>query len=457
MAIRSGGGTGVLVALVVFVLTTVFLLVMTIVQFAGKNDAQEKMNAAEAELGAFIKPAQLQDDKAKALKTEAQTKSQSVYGFLTAQAADTAAWVSGNRGADLGVMQSELGITKDQTVKDVVQDLRRQLKAKTDESNTLNTRINDLTKQLTNAKDATEAARKDGDTKVEAVHTEVGEYTKAAGDYKKQVDDAVGQIGQVKTELENKHKSRVAELQTEIDSLRAERSVLDSRLAALEEKVKAIELKPQNPAELVDGRIIALEGSGDQVFINIGKKDRVVPGMTFEVFDDANAIQSSDRSGYSRGKASIQVLRVADATSTCKIVRSTTSRPVVKDDVIANAVFNPNYKYKFLVHGKFDVDGDGRPSESEAAYLKSRIVDWGGIVIDGDELTGDLDFLVLGMQPPMPSPLPPDATEAQIQANLEARTARETYDRLFKQATDARIPVLNANRFEVLTGVVGGR
>jgi hypothetical protein len=129
----------------------------------------------------------------------------------------------------------------------------------------------------------------------------------------------------------------------------------------------------------------------------------------------------------------------------------------VKDDVIANAVFNPQYSFKFLVHGKFDVDGDGRPSDAEADYVRSRIVEWGGEVVTGDQLTGDLDFLVLGYQPPMPSPLPFDATEAQISANLEARQARETYDRLFRQASDARIPVLNWHRFLALTGGMTGR
>ena len=32
-----------------------------------------------------------------------------------------------------------------------------------------------------------------------------------------------------------------------------------------------------------------------------------------------------------------------------------------------------------------------------------------GEVVEGDTLTGDLDFLVLGAQPPMPAPLPPAA------------------------------------------------
>lgn len=452
MAIRSGGGTGVLVALVVFVLTTVFLLVMTIVFFSGKNAAEDRANTAQAELDSFINRAQQQADDAKAVRAAASTERQSVYGFLMNQKAETAAWIAGNRTADLAAMQSELGIPADQTVKGVVTDLRRQLRAKTDEAASLTTRIGDLNRQLSAARDATEQARAEGEQRVEAIRGEINQYARAADDLQKQVSDARVSIEQTKDDRENRHRSRVGELQTEIDELRAERSVLDSRLLALEAKVRAIELKPANPAELVDGRVIAVEGAGEQVFIDIGRVDRVVPGMTFEVFEDANAIASSPR-----GKATLQVLRVGDATSTAKVIRQTTGRPVVKDDVIANAVFNPQYSFKFLVHGKFDVDGDGRPSDAEADYVRSRIVEWGGEVVTGDQLTGDLDFLVLGYQPPMPSPLPFDATEAQISANLEARQARETYDRLFRQASDARIPVLNWHRFLTLTGGMTGR
>lgn len=457
MAIRSGGGTGVLVALVVFVLTTVFLLVMTIVFFAGKNEAEDRANTAQAELDSFINRAQQQADDAKQVRAAAATERQSVYGFLMGQRAETAAWISGNRSADLAAMQGDLGIPKDQTVKGVVTDLRRQLRAKTDEVTSLNGRIGDLNRQLAAARDSLEAARTDSEQQVAAVRGEIEQYSQAADELKRQVNEARTSIARTKDEREGRHRSRVGELQSEIDDLRAERSVLDSRLLALEAKVRAIELKPANPAELVDGRIIAVEGAGEQVFIDIGRIDRVVPGMTFEVFDDANAIQTSDRGGQGRGKSTIQVLRVGEATSTAKVIRQSPGRPVVKEDVIANAVFNPNYRFKFLVHGKFDVDGDGRPSDAESDFIRSRIVEWGGEVVAGDQLTGDLDFLVLGMQPPIPVGLPFDATEAQIQSNLEARLARDNYDRLFKQASDARIPVLNWHRFQTLTGGMTGR
>jgi hypothetical protein len=458
MAIRSGGGTGVLVALVVFVLTTVFLLVMTIVFYAGKNEAVTRANDAEATLETFINRAQEQSDEVKTLRTQANAARQSLYGFLQGQRGELATWLGlTDRTATLESMQADFGVGKDQTVKGVLTDLRRQLKGKTDEANNMATRLGDLNKQVTALKDEVESTRTDGQKSVAAIGSEFAGYVKAADELKAQVTQARSTIEQTKDEREAKHRNREQELQTEIDTLRSQMSLLESRNQALQAKVETIELKPQNPAELVDGRIVAVEGSGDTVFLSIGARDRVVPGMTFEVFDDANAIRAAGERGNARGKGTVQVLRVGDTTSTAKVIRQSPARPVIKDDVIANAVFNPNYQFKFLVHGKFDVDGDGRPSDSEADYLRSRIVEWGGLVVDAEELSGDLDFVVLGIQPPMPAALPSDAPEATVLQAMEARTARETYDRLFRQATDARIPVLNWNRFQILTGATAGR
>jgi hypothetical protein len=125
---------------------------------------------------------------------------------------------------------------------------------------------------------------------------------------------------------------------------------------------------------------------------------------------------------------------------------------VVKGDVIANAVYDPAYKFKFLIHGKFDVDGDGKPSETEAEYLRSLVIEWGGTVVTGEEIPGDLDFLVLGVEPPNPPPPPANASDVVVSDFIKKRQAHDTYVNLYKQAREAQIPVLNANRFFILIG-----
>lgn len=444
-----------LVALVVFVIMTVCLLVMTIVFYAGKNNETTKLNEAEATLKSFLTTAQQQDEALKASKAAAASEGQSVYGHLMNHRSQVSQVVGGAANADAKALQIELGLKEGETAKAALSDLRRQFKSKDDEVKSLTGRIGELTKQASDLKDSLEAEKANGQKLAEAMRTEFAGYDKAAKDLIADLESARADMQKEIESLKLAHQTRVDELQGEIDGLRASTAVIQSRNDVLVKKLEAIELKPANPAELVDGRVIAIEGSGDQVFINIGQKDRVIPGMTFEIFDDANAIAASEKTG--RGKASVQVLRVAESTSTCKIIRASTGRPVVKDDVIANAVFNPDYRFKFLVHGKFDVDGDGKPSDTEAEYLRSKITEWGGEIVAGDALVGDLDFLVLGVQPPMPAPLPDNPAEAQLQAAIEARTARETYDNLLKDSIEARIPVLNWNRFQILTGSVAGR
>ncbi len=70
----------------------------------------------------------------------------------------------------------------------------------------------------------------------------------------------------------------------------------------------------------------------------------------------------------------------------------------------------------------------------------------------GDELTGDLDFLVLGVEPPMPPRLPLNATAPMIEIWSRKRQAAMKYDELFRQGREAQIPVLNANWFFILIG-----
>jgi hypothetical protein len=179
--------------------------------------------------------------------------------------------------------------------------------------------------------------------------------------------------------------------------------------------------------------------------------------MTFDVYDSASAIQYSPTTGdLIPGKARIQVLKVEENTSTARVIPENSRfaprpRPIVKDDVIANVIFSPEYRYKFLVHGKFDVDNDGKATAAEAEYVRGRIKSWGGDVIDGDALRGDLDFIVMGTMPLEPIALSTDAGEGEYTAHFEQKKAFDTYKTLFNEAQTARIPVLNWNRLQVLT------
>ncbi len=455
MATRAGSGTGMLVSLVVFVVTTVALLVVSIVLYAGQSKSRDAEKQAQADLAQVITAEERSRDATRAMLADATSARLSLFAEMNRRSSEVATFVSGNPNASLEQMRQELGVAENQTVRTVLSNERtkvRQLGQDLDATKARLASADDETKRL-------QAAMADADKRnqatLAAAQASIDGYARTVDTLRAETSAAVQGIDAARTQIEARYTQRIRDLERQIDELNRDNAVFRTRVAQLDAKVNEVRPKSESPAELVDGEVIDVIGSDRQVFLNLGRKDRLRPGITFEVYEDARTIQPDPQTGaYSRGKASIQVIKVNDLTSTARIIRDTPGSPVVPGDVVANAVFDANTKFKFLVFGKFDVDGDGRASTAEAEFLKTQVRDWGGVVIEGSELTGDLDFLVLGVQPGEPGPLPPNATAQQIDARLEAQDEYDRYDRLFRRATEAQIPVLNSNRFEILTGSV---
>ena len=243
--------------------------------------------------------------------------------------------------------------------------------------------------------------------------------------------------------------------ENEVDELSEANVQGESRIEELQRLISRNRIQPEDPANLADGEVIEVTGRGDQVYIDRGKNDQIVLGMTFEVYDDAAQLRPDAEGNFPRGKASIQIVKVGESTATGKVTRSTRGRPVVRGDIVANAIYDPNYTFKFLVHGRFDVDNDGHATLEETDFVRRQIESWGGKVIKEDRITGDLDFLVLGVEPPKPANPDANATEQQIQQILDLGRKHDKYQELFRSASRADIPVLNANRLYILTGQNG--
>ena len=158
--------------------------------------------------------------------------------------------------------------------------------------------------------------------------------------------------------------------------------------------------KGADEAALVDGTVIGANGSDRQAFISIGDKQKVVLGMTFSVYSDKTQIRPDADGNYPRGKATLEVINVGESSSTCRITSEARGNPVVKGDVIANPIYDPNKTYKFVVFGNFDANRDGTATALERREINAMIESWGGKVVD--DLTGDVDFLVLGERPILP-------------------------------------------------------
>ena len=101
---------------------------------------------------------------------------------------------------------------------------------------------------------------------------------------------------------------RVADVTTErnstVEGLKADSANLQTQLDQAQRKLSQFETGLQNPALLVDGRIIEVNGSEGQIFVDLGKQQRLQAGTTFEVFESPEQIRSSAEQDL-RGKASI--------------------------------------------------------------------------------------------------------------------------------------------------------
>ena len=242
MAIRSGGGTGVLVALVVFVIMWVCLLVMTIVFWAGKSNEMSARAEAEQKLKNYVDPAQQQDGTLKELLTSANTERKSLYGFMMDQRAAIAQVVGGAPTADAKALQGELGLKDGETAKGVINDLRRQLKAKDDEAKSLTSRVGELSKQTGELNEAVDSEKKNGQKLADAIREQFAGYDKAGDELVKNMDQTVADMQKVIDELKRGHQTRIDELQNQMDTLRNDTAVIQSRNDVLLKKLEAIEL-----------------------------------------------------------------------------------------------------------------------------------------------------------------------------------------------------------------------
>lgn len=456
MAVRSGAGTGVVVSLVVFVLTTVFLLVLTIVFYAGKSKETEAKLQSDAALAAYVKPQQRNSDEFRGYEAAARERNESVAQHLNNRYNALMSFVGGDPAGGLEKLKADMArfqVKETDTIRGRMQDMNRDLTARATEIEGLKSQLTSVTEQVAEKDAQLKQAAESRQQLEQGFEQQIAGYREAANEYRQRLEAAIDDYNKAKDTLRANYEGRIGEQQDEIDTLGRELTVLKGKINEFEKARDADRIKASHPAMLVDGRIVDAPGSSDQIYIDRGKKDRIVRGMTFEVYSDVSQIRPHHQTGeLPRGKASLQVISVAETTSTCKITRSVPGQPLVKGDVVANAVYDPTYRFKFLIHGKFDIDADGKPTEPEADYLRGLVVEWGGSVVSGDDLPGDLDFLVLGAEPPRPAPPPMDAPATVIKIWSDQNAANEKYNQLFRQAREAQIPVLNANRFFILIG-----
>ena len=194
-----------------------------------------------------------------------------------------------------------------------------------------------------------------------------------------------------------------------------------------------------------DGAVIRISEDGREVYIDLGAKDRIAPGIPFACYDARLVISKDSRI------ATLEVVEVGEDFSRCTITELRKGRKIAVGDPVSNPVYHANRdrKPRFVLAGDFDLQNAGIATLHDRQRVEALIRTWGGRI--DARVTAQTDYVVMGARPADPTiPAPP----VPYSVVDERRKSQAAYDAVLRDAQRLAIPVMNRNRLEEL---VSGR
>jgi hypothetical protein len=282
--------------------------------------------------------------------------------------------------------------------------------------------------------------------------------------YRREIDSIKKDYNDLEVLLEQTSEERVQALMTQLSEERAkyeqehqDKLQIQAQLEMTQDKMKRQQnelhkIVPLPDSEVVahksDGKVILVDNQSKVVHLDIGRDDRVYPGLTFTVYDKNMPIPKDGK-----GKAEIEVYSVDKNISAARIIKSEIKRPIILDDIVANLIWDSDRTNVFVIEGEFDLDGDGKIEPDAVDKIKSLIEKWGGKV--ADTISIKTDFLVLGSPPSILRR--PTVTELEMDPMATERyeASRQKfadYQEIQNKAQALLIPVFNYERFLFFIG-----
>ena len=454
MAARTGASVGVAVTITILGAMSLAFFVTTMIFYGNAQSARTEKQSMEEDVKVFVSPQEREHAAIRAIRDEATRERKTVVGFLASNQSELMKTVTGEAATSMSELRTELASiegTEEGSLVSLVEKLQNEIDSLNEQLATADEERRQA--QLASQDEAERVAKIENEftSSASAMQSEVSEIRRSNerirtgfNDIEQRLNQRIEEISQEASDRENNLQDTVAELQQENFQLKEQVRRLQG-----EGRVSIFTGVPEEA--LVDARINQVNPLDNEVVISIGREKKAVLGMTFAVYDDSTDIRENPETGeYAAGKAVIEIIKVEPTFSRARIISTSEGNPIVRGDVVANAVYDPNKTYKFVVDGLFDVDGDGVASRFERDTLEALIERWGGILVD--EIEGDTDFVVLGEKPVLPPAPGRNAPVSVIQEYVRLQQEIQRYDDLLFKADATSMPVLNQNRLRTLIG-----
>jgi hypothetical protein len=268
-----------------------------------------------------------------------------------------------------------------------------------------------------NAKNEADTARKTADD----------EKAKAQADYAKQVADAAAKnaadlVAQQKTidklneDLKAADSDKDAKVKEQADKtlvvsagVAAKEKLIREQEAKIKEMRERFDLNAQGAADApangkaipTDWKIVKMDRSGKEPFINLGRADNVRPPLTFSIHG-----RGPDGKPVLASKGTLEIINVTGehlAQAQVVSIKDALKDPILEGDYLYNPIFHPGAPQHVMIAGRIDMHGvkdqDDTPEFERLLKRQNAVVD-GYVDLNDATIKGNLssvtDLLIIG-------------------------------------------------------------
>ena len=332
----------------------------------------------------------------------------------------------------------------------VVTALNQKLQNTIDSRDKLQKTLNDSVTEFQKTQEANLAAYKTLLNEKENLRRDYNDVKQDYDDLSQLLQETTGeQVQSLQSQLD-REKANSKKLNDELLEANAKLSDAQRMLADAKKELAGFAGEPNRDsmAYMPDGQILSIDNNAKIVYVNLGSNNHVYRGLTFAVYDKGAYIGQEGQD-----KAEIEIFDISDTYSAARITRSELNRPIMKNDIAANLIWDSRKANQFVLAGEFDLNDDGINDYDALAKIKATVEKWGGKVTD--KISIDTDFVILGQQPQVlekPSLEEQEIDPTALQRYESAVEGLNRYNEIQSRAQSLWIPIFTYKKFIHLIG-----